>query len=81
MNGLRRRLTALESPSGYATIGDMLDALEAGNEMPSDIDPRITSFFNGSDVLLDMDFDADADMALCATHIEQKGVQGSCNRA
>ena len=75
MNGLRRRLTALESPAGYATIGDMLDALEAGNEMPSDIDPRITSFFNGSDVLLDSDFDSDANVSPYGAYVEREGMQ------
>ena len=59
MNGLRRRLASLESPGGYATIGDMLDALDTNTDMPNNIDPRIVSFLNRPDVLLDTDFDTD----------------------
>ena len=59
MTGLRRRLSALETPSGYATIGDMLDALDDETDMPSNIDPRIVSFLNRPDVLLDIDFDTE----------------------
>ena len=75
MNGLRRRLTALESPGGYATIGDMLDALDAGADMPSNIGPRIVSFLNRPDVLLDTDFDADADVSPYGMHSEREGAQ------
>ena len=62
MTGLRRRLSALETPGGYATIGDMLDALDDETDMPSNIDPRIVSFLNRPDVLLDTDFDGDVDL-------------------
>lgn len=65
MNGLRRRLTSLESPGGYATISDMLDALEAGTDMPSNIDPRLVSFVNRPDVLLDTDFDTEVSAPEC----------------
>ena len=60
---------------GDATIGDMLDALDAGADMPNNNDPRIVWFLDRPDVLLDTDFDADADVALCVTHIERKGIQ------
>ena len=63
MSGMRRRLTALETPGGYATIGDILDALAAGTDMPCNIDPRIVSFLNRPDVLLDTDFDADLELS------------------
>lgn len=59
MNGLRRRLASLESPGGYATIGDMLNALDAKTNMPNNIDPRIVSFLNRPYILLDIDFDTE----------------------
>ena len=75
MSGMRRRLTALETPGGYATIGDILDVLSAGTDMPCNIDPRIAAFLDRPDILLDNDFDARADLSPYAMHSCQKGMQ------
>ena len=75
MSGMRRRLMALETPSGYATIGEMLDALAAGTDMPGNIDPRIAAFLDRSDILLIDDFDARADLPRYAMHSCEEGMQ------
>ena len=75
MSRLRHRLTALETPGGYATIGDMLDALSAGTDMPGNIDPRIAAFLDRPNILLDDDFDARADLSPYAMHSSQEGMQ------
>ena len=59
MSRLRHRLTALETPAGYATIGDMLDALSAGTDMPCNIDRRIAAFLDRPDILLIDKIDTD----------------------
>ena len=59
MSRLRHRLTALETPAGYATIGDMMDALSAGTDMPSNIDRRIAAFLDRPDILLIDKIDTD----------------------
>ena len=68
MSGMRRRLTALETPGGYATIGDILDVLSAGTDMPGNIDPRIAAFLDRPNILLVDDFDAHADLPRYAIH-------------
>ena len=75
MNGMRRRLMALETPGGYATIGDMLDALSAGTDMPCNIDRRIAAFLDRPDILLVDDFDTDTDLPRYAMHSSQEGMQ------
>ena len=75
MNGMRRRLTALETPGGYATIGDMMDASEAGADMPCNIDPRIAAFLDRPDISLNNDIDARADLPRYAMHSSQEGMQ------
>ena len=75
MSGMRRRLMALETPGNYATIGDMLDVLSAGTDMPCNIDPRIAAFLDLPNILLDNDFDARADLSPYAMHSCQKGMQ------
>ena len=75
MSRLRHRLTALETPGGYATIGDMLDALSAGTDMPCNIDPRIAAFLDRPNILLVDDFDAHADLPRYAMHSCQEGMQ------
>ena len=75
MSGMRRRLTALETPGGYPTIGDILDALAAGTDMPCNIDPRIAAFLDRPDILLVDDFDTDTDLPRYAMHSCQKGMQ------
>ncbi len=44
MNGLRRRLDALEKPSRYVTLGQLLDHLQ-GDPLPrgSAIDPALVA--------------------------------------
>ena len=68
MSGMRRRLTALETPGDYATIGDMLDALAAGADMPCNIDPRIAAFLDRPDILLIDKIDTDTDLPPYAMH-------------
>ena len=75
MSRLGHRLTALETPGDYATIGDMLDALSAGTDMPGNIDPRIAAFLGRPDILPDDDFDARADLPRYAMHSCQEGMQ------
>ena len=75
MSRLRHRLTALETPGGYPTISDMLDALAAGTDMPCNIDPRIAAFLDLPDILLVDDFDARADLLRYAMHSCQEGMQ------
>ena len=75
MSGMRRRLTALETPGGYATIGDILDVLSAGTDMPCNIDPRIAAFLDRPDILPYDDFDARADLSPYAMHSSQEGMQ------
>ena len=75
MNGMRRRLMALETPGGYATIGDMLDALSAGTDMPGNIDPRIAAFLERPNILLFDDFDTDTDLPRYAMHSCLEGMR------
>ena len=73
MSGMRSRLTALETPGGYATIGDILDVLSAGTDMPCNIDPRISAFLDRPDILL-VD-KIDTDLPRYAMHYSQEGIQ------
>ena len=75
MSRLGHRLTALETPGGYPTISDMLDALSAGTDMPCNIDPRISAFLDRPDILLVDDFDTDTDLPRYAMHSCQEGMQ------
>ena len=75
MSSLRHRLTALETPGGYATIGDMLDALSAGTDMPCNIDPRITAFLDRPDILLIDKINTNTDLPRYAMHSCQEGIQ------
>ena len=75
MSGMRRRLMALETPGNYATIGDMLDALEAGTDMPCNIDPRIAAFLDRPDILLVDKIDTDTDLPRYAMHSCLEGMQ------
>ena len=75
MSRLRHRLTALETPAGYATIGDMLDALSAGTDMPCNIDPRIAAFLDRPNILLVDKIDTETDLPQYAMHSSQEGMQ------
>ena len=75
MSRLRHRLTALETPGGYATISDMLDALAAGADMPCNIDPRIAAFLDRPYILLVDKIDTETDLSPYATHSCQEGMQ------
>ena len=75
MSGMRRRLMALETIGGYATIGDMLDALSAGTDMPCNIDPRIAAFLDRPNILLVDKIDTETDLPQYAMHYSQEGMQ------
>ena len=75
MSGMRSRLTALETPGGYPTISDMLDALSARTDMPGNIDPRIAAFLDRPNILLVDKINTNTDLPQYAMHSSQEGMQ------